>query len=143
MSEQDNLKAARSFFDAWNAGDLSKADIYEDASGMHESPGTAGAMNNDQNRVYNQNFLSAFPGSKFQIVLTVAQGDYVVLHWKITGTHAGPLGTPSGGSVPPTGKTATVVGSTTYLIKNGKVVHTWNYWDMSSLLFQLGLMPPM
>ena len=114
MSEQDNLKAAKSFFEAWNAGDLSKAALYEDASGMHEAPGTAGALNNHQNRMYNQNFLTAFPGSKFQIVLTVMQGDYVVLHWKITGAHTGPLGTPSGGSVPPTGKTATVMGSTTY-----------------------------
>ena len=143
MSEQDNLTAARSFFEAWNAGDLSKAMAYEDASGMHESPGSGMPLNNDQNRMYNQNFLTAFPGSKFNILFTVAQGDYVVVNWKITGTHAGPLGTPSGGTVPPTGKPATVVGSSTYQIRNGKVVHTWNFWDMSSLLTQLGLMPPM
>jgi len=143
MSDLDNINVARSFFDAWNAGDLSLADSSEDANFMSDSPGTAGAMDSQQTRMYNQNFLSAFPGSQFQIVLTVTQGDYVVLHWKITGTHAGPLGTPSGGSVPPTGKTATVVGSTTTQVKNGKVVHTWNFWDMSSLLVQLGLMPPM
>jgi ketosteroid isomerase-like protein len=29
MSEQNNVKAAHAFFDAWNAGDLSKAAAYE------------------------------------------------------------------------------------------------------------------
>ena len=49
--------------------------------------------------MYTQNFLTAFPGSKFEIVLTVAQGDYVVLHWKVGGgVHSGPLRTPSGGT---------------------------------------------
>ncbi len=27
MSEQENIKAAHAFFEAWNAGDLSKADL--------------------------------------------------------------------------------------------------------------------
>ena len=28
MSEQDNIKVAHAFFDAWNAGDLSKGDEF-------------------------------------------------------------------------------------------------------------------
>ena len=144
MSEQDNIKAAHAFFDAWNAGDLSKADPYEADDFMAEGPGAAGPMNSEQNRMYVQNFLTAFPGSKFEVLLTITQGDYVVDHWKASGgLHSGPLHTPSGGVIPPTGKTATVVGSTTSLVKNSKVTRSWTFWDMASLLGQLGLLPPM
>jgi len=143
MSEQENIKVARSFFDAWNAGDLSKADPYEADNVMVETPGAPGPMNAEQNRMYNQNFLTAFPGSKFEILRTISQGNYVVLNWKVSGVHTGPLQTPSGGTIQPTGKTATLYGSTTTQIENGKITRSWNYWDMAVLLGQLGLLPPM
>jgi len=143
MSEQENIKAAQSTFDAWNKGDLSKTASYEADNFMAESPGAPGPLNAAQNRAYNQNFMTAFPGSKFEMLHTIAQGDYVVTNWKVSGSHTGPLQTPSGGSIPPTGKGATLAGSTTAQVKNGKVVHVWNYWDMTSLLGQLGLLPPM
>jgi steroid delta-isomerase-like uncharacterized protein len=143
MSEQDNLKAATAFFEAWNAGDLSKADAYYADDFRADGPGVTGTMTSEQNRTYTQNFLTAFPGSKFEVLLTITQGDYVVTHWKNHGTHSGPLGTPSGGAVPPTGKSATIVGSTTSQLKNGKIIRSWTFWDMASLLGQLGLLPPM
>jgi steroid delta-isomerase-like uncharacterized protein len=144
MSEQENIKAAHAFFDAWNANDLSKSDPYQADDVIAEQPGAPGPMNREQSRAYLQNFLTAFPGSKFEVLLTITQGDYVVDHWKVGGgVHSNPLQTPSGGTIPPTGKTATVVGSTTWLIKNGKVAHSWAFWDMTSLLGQLGLLPPM
>ena len=144
MSEQENIKVAHAFFEAWNAGDLSRTAAYETGDFMAEGPGAAGPMNAEQNRMYLQNFLTAFPGSKFDILLTIAQGDYIVVHWKVGGgAHTGPLRTPSGSIIPPTGKTATVVGSSTSQIKNGKISHSWAFWDMASLLGQLGLLPPM
>lgn len=143
MTDQDNIKLANSFFDGWNAGDLSKARQYESADTLVEAPGSPTPMNGNQSQAYNQNFLTAFPGSKFVILFNVAQGEYVVTNWKITGKNAGPLMSPSGKTIPPTGKTTTLVGSTTSQIKNGKVVHSWSFWDMSSLLGQLGLLPPM
>ena len=143
MSEQENIKAAQAFFDAWNAGDLSQADRYEADGYMAEGPGAAGPMNSEQNRAYIQNFFTAFAGSKFETLLTVAQGDYVVTHWKSSGLHTGPLHSPSGAAIPPTGKSVTLLGSTTSQVKNGRVTRTWAFWDLSSLLGQLGLLPPM
>jgi steroid delta-isomerase-like uncharacterized protein len=143
MSEQENIKMATAFFEAWNAGDLSKALQYNSDDFMSEAPGSMTPLTSQQSLAYNQNFLTAFPGSKFQILFNVCQGDYVVTHWKITGMHTGPLMSPSGKAIPPTGKSATVTGSSTAMIKNGKVVRGWNFWDMTSLLGQLGLLPPM
>jgi steroid delta-isomerase-like uncharacterized protein len=88
-------------------------------------------------------FRTAFPDLHLAVTRTVAQGDDVVAHWTATGTHTGPLRTPSGNSVPPTGKKVVVVGSTTFELKAGKIAHDWIFWDMTSLLGQLGLMPPM
>ena len=144
MSEQDNIKAAHAFFDAWNAGDLSQSDVYNAEGVMAEGPGAPGPMNAEQNRAYLENFMTAFPGTKFEILLTIAGGDYVVTHWKASGgTHSGPLQTPSGNAIPPTGKSAVVLGSTTTQLKDGKITYTWTFWDMASLLLQLGLLPPM
>ena len=144
MTEQDNIKAAQAAFDAWHANDLSLADKYSADDFLAEGPGAAGPMTNEQNRMYLQNFLTAFPGSKFVVLQTITQGDYVVTNWKASGgAHTGPLHTPSGGEIPPTGKTATVFGSTTALVKNGKVTRSGTFWDMASLLLQLGLLPPM
>jgi steroid delta-isomerase-like uncharacterized protein len=143
MSDQDNIKAAQSWIDAWNMGDLSKIAPYEADNFMSEVPGTPGPVNSVQNRAYIQNFLTAFPDSKIEVLRTIVQGDYVVTNWKTTGMNTGPLQTPSGGSIPPTGKMSTTVGSTTSQVKNGKVVHAWVYFDMASLLGQLGLLPPM
>jgi predicted ester cyclase len=143
MSEQDNIKAAAATFDAWNKGDMGKATPYEADNFMAESPGAPGPLNSAQNKAYIENFLTAFPGSKFELLLTIVQGDYVVINWKVTGKNTGPLQAPSGTKIPPTGKTSTLVGSTTSQVKNGKVVHAWTYFDMASLLGQLGLLPPM
>jgi steroid delta-isomerase-like uncharacterized protein len=143
MSEQENIKAAAAFFEAWNAGDLSRDSAYSADDFMAEVPGAPGPLNREQATMYNQNFLTAFPGSKFEVLRTISQGDYVVMHWKISGKNTGALQTPSGGVVPPTGRTGTVVGSTTSQLRDGKVIHTWTFWDMASLLNQLGLLPPM
>ncbi len=143
MAEQANIQVARAFFDAWNAHDLNQFDQYEADDMTVEAPGTPGPMTKAQNRMYNQGFITAFPDGHFDVTLTVAQGDYVVLHWSATGTHTGPMATPSGGTVPPTGKAARVTGSSTFEIKNGKVTRSWTFWDMTSLLGQLGLMPAM
>jgi predicted ester cyclase len=144
MSELENIKAATFFFEAWNTGDLSKVSEYVAADFKAEGPGAPGPMNFEQNMQYNQSFLTAFPGSKFEVLQTIVQSDYVVINWKAgPAVNSGPLRAPSGNTIPPTGKTATIVGSTTSQIKNGKITRSWTFWDMASLLGQLGLLPPM
>jgi len=143
MTEQDNIKVANAFFDAWNSGDLQKAMPYQAEDFLTDAPGSPTPLNKEQNLAYNQNFFTAFPGSKFKVVLTVSQGDYVVVNWTITGKNTGTLHSPSGAAIPPTGKTVTVTGSTTTQVHNGKASRSWTYWDMAGLLGQLGLIPPM
>jgi hypothetical protein len=65
----------------------------------------------------------------------------VVVNWVGSGTHTGPLRTPTGDMLPATGKKARVPGSTTYQFRGNLASRSWQYWDMVTLLAQLGLMP--
>jgi steroid delta-isomerase-like uncharacterized protein len=143
MSEQDNVKIAHAAFDAFNQHDLSQWAKNEADNYVFVGPVTPGPMNGDQGRAYAQNFINAFPDLRFEVMRTIADGDFVVVNWIGRGTHTGPLGAPSGSAIPPTHKHAMVHGSNTYQFKNGKLVHNQVYWDMAGLLAQLGLMPPM
>jgi steroid delta-isomerase-like uncharacterized protein len=143
MSEQENTRIAEKFFEALNAHDLSRTKPLEAANYKSKAPGAPDAMDAEQSRAYTQGFITAFPDLNFELTQKIAQGEYVVINWIGRGTHNGNLRTPTGGTIPPTGKKAAVHGSTTYQITNGKVVRSWIFWDMVSLLSQLGLMPPM
>jgi predicted ester cyclase len=146
MSEIDNIHIAEKLFDALNAHNLDLGESYESVDYRFEGPGTdhnGGALNRDQARAYTQGFINGFPDLHFELTQKVAQGEYVVINWIGRGTHTGPLPTPAGGTLPATGKRAAVSGSTTYQIKNGKAVKGWTYWDMVSMLSQLGMMPGM
>ena len=144
MSEEDNVKIARSVFDGYNARDKDKwAQLQSDDFQQVYAPCTPGPTNKDAAWAYVQGFMTAFPDLHFDVMHTVAQDESVVLMWTGTGTHTGPLTTPTGNKIPPTGKKATVPGSSAFEIKNGKITRAWVYWDMVTLLGQLGLMPPM
>ncbi len=143
MSKQENVKIAQMFIDNFNAHEPERNDAFVTDDYQAEGPGAAGPMTREQINMQNRGFLTAFPDLHFEVKLTLSQGDYVVVHWVGTGTHTGPLPTPSGGAIPPTGKKVTVPGSSTYQVREGKVARAWSFWDMSSLLGQLGLLPPM
>ena len=146
MSEFDNTRIAEKLFDAINAHNLNLGDSYQHVDYKFEGPGTdrnGGALNRDEAKAYTQGFINGFPDLHFEMKQKVAQGEYVVINWVGSGTHTGPLSTPTGDTLPATGKRAVVAGSTTYQIINGKAVKGWTYWDMVSLLSQLGMMPGM
>jgi predicted ester cyclase len=143
VTDQENLKAAHSFFAAWNAGDLSQMDSYEAVDAIAERPGAPGPMDQQSTRMYIQNFLTAFAGSQFEVWLTVADGEYVVDHWSVSGVNNGTLYSPSGQPIPPTGKSVTLKGTLTSQVRDGKVVRSWGYFDLASLLMQIGVVPEM
>jgi steroid delta-isomerase-like uncharacterized protein len=143
MSEQGGAKLVRTFFDNISAHDVSRNDALKGDGYMFQGPGLPARVDWEGGQRYIQNFINAFPDLRFDLTLTVAQGDHVVAHWTATGTHDGALMSPSGNAVPATHKKVTTVGSSTFEIKNGKLVHGWTFWDMAGFLMQLGLMPPM
>lgn len=137
---EDNVKVAEQFFAALNAHDLDAMDALRNSD--FESDASSGRMNFERNRRYVQNLVIAFPDLHFTLERIIAQGNYVVVNWVAVGTHNGAFRTPTGVSIPPTGKTAQMSGSHTFEIRSDKIAHSWFFTDMASLLTQLGLMPP-
>jgi steroid delta-isomerase-like uncharacterized protein len=143
MSEQENTRIVEKLFEALNAHDLGRYPELLSPDYQADQPGAAAPLTNEQNNAYTQGFIDAFPDLHFDTRQIIAQGDFVVINWMGSGTHKGGLRTPTGAVIPPTGKHAMVPGSSTYQFKDGKIVRFSGYWDMVTLLSQLGLMPGM
>jgi predicted ester cyclase len=113
------------------------------ANFLAEQTGEPVPFDGEQHRMFLQSYLTAFPDAHIDVTLLIAHGDYFFVHWTGTGTHTGPLHTPTGSSIPATSKQVVLKASETYQLKGGKISHLWGFFDRASLLGQLGLMPPM
>jgi len=144
MSAQENTRIAEMFITAINDRDLNRTRPFEAPNYKFKVNGDPEpAMTADQSRAYTQGFITAFPDLNFEMTEKVAQGNFVVINWIARGTNTGNMRTPSGNIIPPTGKRSAVHGSTTYQFRNGKAVRALVYWDIATMLTQLGLLPPM
>ncbi len=139
MSEQENITVVRKIFDGLNSHDLDIVDKYMASDVKTEAPGAPGLMDKQKDRMYTQQFINAFPDLRFDIRDIIAQGNWVAVTWTARGTHKAPLSTLQGDTIPPTNKSATVPGCTVVELKNEKVVRQHLYWDMVTLLTQLGV----
>jgi steroid delta-isomerase-like uncharacterized protein len=85
-----------------------------------------------------QGWAKAFPDSKPTYQNAIASGTTVVLELTWHGTHTGPLQTPEG-SVAATGKPIKVPACMVVETGDGKVKSIRHYFDMATLMQQLGI----
>jgi steroid delta-isomerase-like uncharacterized protein len=75
----------------------------------------------------------AFPDVHFTIEAAIREGDIEALRWSARMTHSGDdLGFPA------THKPVALTGVTFARIEGGKIVESWDNWDMMGLLSQIG-----
>lgn len=140
MSRESKIKTAMALIDSFNAHDLNG--WYETlAHDYVASYPLAREMNKEQARAYNQPFISAFPDLHFNVLRTLVDGDYVVIHWMASGTHTEPLKTMAGDTIPATGKKVSLPVMVITQVNDGKIECEWTGWDQVELLTQMGLMP--
>jgi steroid delta-isomerase-like uncharacterized protein len=84
-------------------------------------------------------WAKAFPDSKAKINSASASGGTVVLELTWRGTHTGPLQTPAG-EIAATGKPFEVRACQVVEVVKDKAKSTRHYFDMSTLMRQLGVM---
>lgn len=88
-----------------------------------------------------EDFLAAFPDIRFSLGTVVSGEGVVALEGTATGTHGGPMAGP-GGTVPPTGKVATMPFATFVRFDgDGCIAEERRYYDIAGMLQQLGLLP--
>jgi steroid delta-isomerase-like uncharacterized protein len=105
--------------------------VYEDA--------TMGVVNHgkEELRAFAAGFFTAFPDATFTLHSSFAAGNWAAMEWTLTGTQKGDMP-----GMPATNKRVSVRGSTVIELKDGKISRNTDYWDMATLMRQLGYLPP-
>jgi steroid delta-isomerase-like uncharacterized protein len=85
-----------------------------------------------------QGWAQAFPDSRATFHNAFASDSNVVIEITWTGTHTGPMQTPSG-PIPPTGKSIAVRACMVTELEGDRVKRERHYFDMATLFQQLGL----
>jgi len=88
-------------------------------------------------------FLRGFPDIRFEILTTIEKDDRNGAdEIRFIGTHTGPLETPTGQDLPPTNKRVELKGGVFgRLNERGEIVEERRYYDVATVLRQLGVMP--
>ena len=79
-------------------------------------------------------YVTAFPDMRMTIEHMVGEGDLLAVHWRVVGTHDGPLG-----DVPATGKKVDLRGHIIARFERGRVAEEFEVFDELAMLRQLGL----
>jgi ketosteroid isomerase-like protein len=86
-------------------------------------------------------FLAAFPDAAWESSYAHETGNVAIDEGFVVGTNTGPLGTPSGEELAPTGKSIRVRGCDVATVENGLITSHRFYFDQAELLTQLGVAP--
>jgi steroid delta-isomerase-like uncharacterized protein len=141
MTEQTLIAAARGAVAAFNAGDwhayeaaLTTDSVYDEVGTSRRIEGVAAIIPSMQA------WKEAFPDVKGTVDRAFADGNTVVLEMTWTGTHSGQLQGP-GGAIPASGRQQTTRTSWVLTFDGDKITESRHYFDMLSMLQQLGVIP--
>jgi serine phosphatase RsbU (regulator of sigma subunit) len=131
-AEQNKAIFRRYVEEMANQGNLEVADEIFDRYIAHQPDGSTLERDPEDVRRFHRGWRSAFPDLRISIEEQIAEGDKVVSHYTIRGTHQGDFR-----GLAPTGKELEIKGVTTFRFSpEGKVVETWDSYDQLSLMRQ-------
>lgn len=91
----------------------------------------------DQIRAYFEEKYVAVPDLQMEVIAVVEENDDVIVHWRLTGTHEGPLL-----GIVATHKQLKLDGIDHFVLRDRHPVSATVVFDQMSLARQLGMMPP-
>lgn len=97
----------------------------------HDWP-EAGPSGPEAFRDYYAAMRSAVPDASYEVDDLIAEGDRVVVRWRMLGTHKGAFGT-----LPASGKAIVLKGIAIYRVEDGKLMERWVVSDLHGVLEQL------
>lgn len=143
MAADANKEIVRRYFEAGHRNDLAawdeicSPDMVLDVGFIPPVHGLGGI------RQFTAGMHSAFADDFFLSVEDlIAEGDRVAARWTEGGTHSGPLMTPDGNVIPPTGKRVALSGISMLRVTDGKITEERVQADVLGFMQQLGLVPP-
>jgi steroid delta-isomerase-like uncharacterized protein len=140
MSEE-SISAARAFTERYNAGDWDGMRDVIAPDAVYDEVGTGRRIEGaDAILEVNKAWKAALPDSQGTIEDALSCDDRVVLRITWSGTQSGPLPLPTGGEIPPSNRQINVPACQIVRVADGKVVEAIHYFDMLTLLEQIGAM---
>jgi len=134
----DHKETSKNLLELWGDNALHKSAGYLAANYVnHQMPYVAGGTSDlslEEWKALVADFHNGFSNVKMEVLLQVAEGNYVCSRWRLTAQHTGKFE-----ELVATGKTSTWTGIHTDRYESGKLVESWVDWDKYSFLEGLGL----
>ena len=128
-------EVTRLYFEIFNAHDRDRFhEIVADDYVNHTRMGTLEGLEAFSAMI--SQFIEAVPDVHWSLLDERRDGDRIIYHYQVTGTHRGELM-----GVPGTGRELLFTGMEMNRVENGKLAETWNYVDLISVLGQIGALP--
>ncbi len=122
--------------ETFGKGNLDALDEVCDESAFRSHDPLTGDSDLRQEKEIIRGYREAFPDLKPTVLSAYADGDTVITHWRMTGTHQKALM-----GIEPTGARCTVEGISIAKFRSGKLVDDLVQWDALGLMRQLGAAP--
>jgi predicted ester cyclase len=137
----DGSSIAHAIYEALNAKDFERAATHVTEGFLLVNVATADVYRGRMGFLeYTRGWAAAFPDLVLQTVKVAAGSEQVVVEYELAGSQTGPLITPRG-HIPPTGMSIQLRLCDVLDLQEGAVSHIRSYFDSSTLLRQLGLIP--
>ncbi len=141
MAEQDVIRLARDVVDAFNESDWDRSRAQLTADTVYNELGTQRSLKGpDEILEALQGWKQAMPDVKGTVTNSFASGNTVTLEVTWTGTQTGPFVSPAG-TIPASGKSQTTPSAWVFEYDGDKIRESRHYFDMVTLLTQIGAMP--
>ena len=140
MSAEANKDLYRRWlFEVWGAGEYAAAEeiIAVDLVDHTAYPGQPDGRAGDVWAA--RQVRGAFPDLRFELVVVLADDEYVAGRWTMTGTHTGPIEMLG---IPPTGRPVAMGGQEIFRVRDGKLAEVWHVEELPRMLEALHLGPP-
>ncbi len=137
----DKIKLAKEGIEAFSAGDWERFKAPLSADATYEELATQRKVQGpDQIVEASKGWKEAFPDAKGTITKVTEGADTVVLEITWQGTHTGDL-ISAMGAIPPSQKRVNLQAVQVVRFKGDKVVETRHFFDLMTLLAQIGALP--
>ena len=130
-----NAELIRWSFDQLNNHDVSGLKPFWTADTVERFPDRT-CRGTEEIASYFEDTFAALPDMRIEPISIVEQGDDVFAHWKLTGTHTGPVQ-----GIEATGKPIELDGIDHFVLRDGKVISNFVVFDQMQYSRQLGILP--
>jgi steroid delta-isomerase-like uncharacterized protein len=135
MSIEENKTVMRRILtEIVNQGNLALAEELVAPDYVYRAPGSPEYHGPNGMRDLVSSYRSAFPDLQLEIQEMIAEGDKVVTHYTLRGTHQGNLE-----GIPPTGKQMVTPAIIISTFRDGKLIEEYEVIDTLDMLTQLGV----